>query len=122
MLLLAATLAASSLALALQHEAHHPQPPTPAKEVKGVQTITVTVADGKYAPSTIAVKKGKPVAITFKGGKHMGCGSTVQFKSLKMKQTLKEGQTVVFKFKPDKAGDVAFACPMGMYKGKVVVK
>ncbi len=112
----------STTALAFQHEGHHQDSPVPAKTVKGVQTMTVTVAQGKYSPAAIAVKKGVPVAITFKGGAKMGCGSTIEFKSLKQKQSVKEGQTVTFKFTPDKAGDIAFACPMGMYQGKVVVK
>jgi plastocyanin domain-containing protein len=112
----------STTAFAFQHEAHHQDSPVPAKTVKGVQTITVTVAEGKYTPYAISVKKGVPVAITFKGGAKMGCGSTIEFKILKQKQTVKQGQTVTFKFTPDKAGDVAFACPMGMYTGKVVVK
>ncbi|MFX8758828.1 cupredoxin domain-containing protein, partial [Acinetobacter baumannii] len=68
--------------------------------------MTVTVAEGKYTPSAISVKKGVPVAITFKGGAKMGCGATIEFKSLKQKQTVKQGQTVTFKFTPDKAGEV----------------
>ena len=112
----------STTAFAFQHEGHHQDAPVPAKTVKGVQTLTVTVAEGKYTPSAISVKKRVPVAITFKGGAKMGCGATIEFKSLKQKQTVKQGQTVTFKFTPDKAGEVAFACPMGMYKGKVLVK
>ena len=99
-----------------------PDKPTPAKLVKGVQTITVTVAEGKYTPSLISAVKGKPLAITFKGGKHMGCGSEIEFASLNMKKTVKEGQSVVFKFTPKKAGDIEFACSMHMYVGKIVVK
>ena len=120
-MLLAAALM-STTALAFQHEAHHQDAPVPAKTVKGVQVITVTVAQGKYTPSSISVKKGVPVAITFKGGAKMACGSTIEFNSLKQKQTVKEGKTVTFKFTPDKAGEVSFACPMGMYQGKVIVK
>ncbi len=53
---------------------------------------------------------------------NIGDAHQENFKSLKQKQTVKQGQTVTFKFTPDKAGEVAFACPMGMYKGKVLVK
>lgn len=108
--------------MAVQHDQHHKAEPVPAKEVKGVQKLTVSVADGKYSPSVISVKKGKPVELTFKGGKNMGCGSTIEFKSLKQKQTVKEGKTVVFKFTPKQAGDIKFACSMDMIQGKVVVK
>jgi len=99
-----------------------PEKPAPAKLVKGVQTITVTVAEGRYTPSLISAVKGKPLAITFKGGKSIGCGAGIEFPSLKKKLTVKEGQSVVFKFTPQKEGEVEFACSMHMYVGKVVVK
>lgn len=108
--------------MSAQHGQTKNDKPVPAKEVKGVQTLTVTIADGKYSPALISVKKGKPVALTFKGGKDMGCGSTVEFKSLKQKQSVKEGKTVVFKFTPKEAGEIKFACSMDMIQGKVVVK
>jgi plastocyanin domain-containing protein len=93
-----------------------------AQESKGVQKATVLVQDGKYTPSTIEVKKGTPVQITFKGGKKMGCGATIEFKSLKQTKTVKEGKTVAFSFTPSSAGEVKFACSMDMIRGKVVVK
>lgn len=115
-------LAATSV-LALQHDNHgaKPEAPVDAKLVKGIQVATVTVSGGKYSPAVIKVKKGTPVEITFVGGKNIGCGSTIEIKSLKQKLTVKEGGKAVLKFTPSKAGDVAFACPMNMYKGKVVV-
>lgn len=96
--------------------------PHVAQESKGAQKATVLVQDGKYTPSTIEVKKGKPVQITFKGGKKMGCGATIEFKSLKQTKTVKEGKTVAFSFTPSSAGEVKFACSMDMIRGKVVVK
>lgn len=114
-------LAATSV-MAFQHSQQaKPEAPVDAKLVKGVQVATVTVANGKYSPSIIKVKKGTPVEITFVGGSHLGCGSTIEAKSLKQKLTVKEGGKAVLKFKPEKAGDIPFACPMNMYKGKIVV-
>lgn len=96
--------------------------PVPAKEKGGVQKATVVIDNGKYTPSAISVKKDKPVEITFKGGKNMGCGSTVVFKTLKQTKTVETGKTVTFKFTPKKAGDVPFTCSMDMFQGKVIVK
>lgn len=93
-----------------------------AQQTKDVQKATVTVQDGKYSPSTIQVKKGKKVILTFKGGKNMGCGSTIEFKSLNQTKTVKEGGTVTFTFTPNTAGEIKFACSMDMIRGKVVVK
>ncbi len=121
--IIAIALAATSvLAFQQKHNTTKADAPVEAKLVKGVQVATVTVGDGKYTPSVIKVKKGTPVAITFVGGKHIGCGSTIEVKSLKQKLSVKEGGKAVLKFKPDKAGEIAFACPMNMYKGKFIVK
>ncbi|MCC6686075.1 MAG: cupredoxin domain-containing protein [Fimbriimonadaceae bacterium] len=116
------TLVACTLASGFQQSVRKPTPPTPAPIVKGVQTLTILVSAGKYSPSYISVKKGVPVSLIFKGGKNMGCGSVIEFKSLTLKQSVKEGKTVTFKFVPKKAGEIAFACPMNMYRGKVIVK
>ena len=96
--------------------------PVVAQESRGVQKATVTVQDGKYSPSTIEVKKGKPVQITFKGGKNMGCGAIIEFKTLKQTKTVAEGKSVTFSFTPTSVGEIKFACSMDMIRGKVVVK
>ena len=94
--------------------------PAPKAAASTVQKITVKV-DGTYSPSDITVKAGKPVEITFIKGKNVGCGGTVVFSSLGITKELKAEKTVVA-FTPKKAGTIAFACPMGMYKGSVNVK
>ena len=96
--------------------------PVPAIDVKGVQTRQILIHNGKYSPAMISVKKGKPVALTFKLGKNPGCGSTVVFKSLKISRVVPKGKSIVIKFTPKKAGKIAFTCDMGMYNGTVVVK
>lgn len=88
----------------------------------GVQKATITIDGGKYSPSTVSVEKGKPVELTFTGGKELGCGGTIVFKSLNQTKDVKSGESVTFAFTPDKAGDIPFTCGMDMYDGKVVVK
>lgn len=99
-----------------------PAKAVPAKEVKGVQKMTVVIDGGKYTPALILVKKGKPVELTFVAGKSPGCGSTVVFKSLKVSKDVPKDKSVTIKFTPKEAGQIAFTCGMGMYDGKVVVK
>lgn len=97
-----------------------PTPMTTSSE--GVQKATITIDGGKYTPSVVSVEKGKPVELTFAGGKELGCGGTVVFKSLNMSKDVESGKTVTFTFTPQEAGDIPFTCGMGMYDGKVVVK
>ena len=108
--------------MAMQPQATEEDKPVAAKLVKGVQKITVTIDGGKYTPAAISVVKGKPVAITFKAGKEIGCGSTVVFRSLKITKEVPAGKSVVVKFTPTEAGTIDFTCGMGMYDGSVIVK
>lgn len=99
------------------------EPQTPmTTSSEGVQKATITIDGGKYTPSVVSVEKGKPVELTFAGGKELGCGGTVVFKSLNMSKDVESGKTVTFNFTPQEAGDIPFTCGMGMYDGKVVVK
>lgn len=86
---------------------------------KGVQKTTIVV-DGGFSPSTINVKAGHPVQLTF-DTKHKACISSVNFPGMKMKRDLMDGKKTVFTFTP-KEGTYAFACPMNMMKGKVIAK
>lgn len=105
----------------MQHSDQQTDKPVVAKLVKGVQVATVTVDRG-YTPSAIQVKKGTPVELTFKGGKNIGCGGTVVFKSLKISKDVATGKSTAIKFTPKDAGEIPFTCGMGMMKGKVIVK
>ncbi|BBO23169.1 MAG: cupredoxin domain-containing protein [Fimbriimonadaceae bacterium] len=96
--------------------------PVAASTTEGVQRATITIDGGKYTPNLITVQRGKPVALTFKGGQELGCGGTVVFKSLNQSKEVESGKSVTFTFTPDKAGEIPFTCGMDMYDGKVVVK
>ncbi len=117
-----ALLAVGTFAVAAPQASHTTVKPVAAKEVKGIQKLSITVSEGKYSPAVISVKRGKPVELTFIGGKHMGCGGTVVFKSLKQFKDVQTGKSIVFKFTPKSAGTIEFTCGMGMYHGKVIVK
>ncbi|MEQ1933436.1 MAG: cupredoxin domain-containing protein [Fimbriimonadaceae bacterium] len=97
--------------------------PAPAAATSGgLQQAMITIDGGKYTPSVISVEKGKPVELTFTGGKELGCGGTVVFKSLNMSKDVASGKTVTFNFTPKEEGEIPFTCSMGMYDGKVIVK
>ena len=49
------------------------------------------------------------------------CGSEVVFPELGIRQALPLGDTVVVRLPAQQAGDLRFACGMGMYRGMVVV-
>lgn len=90
-----------------------------ATQSQHVQRATVTIKDG-YGPSTINVKAGKPVQLTFIG-QGSSCANTVNFPTLNQTLTVKDGEKTTLTFTPKK-GTTAFSCAMGMYRGQIVAK
>lgn len=91
-----------------------------ATEGKDVQRATVTIKDG-YSPSTIKVKAGKAVEVTFIS-RGESCANTVIIPALGKTLSLKNGEKTTVTFTPKKGQTLAFACPMEMYKGKVTAQ
>lgn len=116
-----ATVQQSGMSCCGEMVAQGPSKPVLAKQLKNKQTSTILI-NGGYSPSTIQVSAGKPVELTFTGGKNIGCGGTVVFKSLKISKDVTTGKSVVIKFTPKSKGVIPFTCGMGMFKGTVIVK
>ncbi len=88
---------------------------------KGVQRVTVTIDGSGYKPATVNVKAGQPVRLTFLS-KGSSCANTVNIPALKKTLVLKTGQKKILTFTPKKGQTLAFACGMGMYKGRIVAR
>lgn len=111
------TIAALSLSAALAA----PQIVSAHGKDKRVQKVTINVTSSGYSPSTVTLKAGRPVHMTFvsKGG---GCANDIVIPALKKKFTLKPGQKKMLDFTPKKGQTIAFACSMKMFKGRVVAR
>ena len=105
------------------HSEHQVVPPTKGYAFindEGMQEATITIKDG-YHPNTIVVKKGIPLRINFELQEE-GCTATVSFKDFDVKKLLKPFDVSTVEFTPDISGSFAFACPMNMIEGTIVVK
>jgi RND family efflux transporter MFP subunit len=87
-----------------------------------IQTANVTVGAAAFEPAMIALRKGVPARLTFTRVSDKTCATEVVFPDYGIKQVLPLNQGVAIEFTPQKAGDVAFACGMGMLKGLLMVK
>lgn len=96
------------------------EPVSSAQPETGVQKATITVDNG-FSPSSLSVKAGQPVELTF-DTKHHGCASSVVFKDLNIEKPLTDGKKTVVTFTPSKPGTIGFACNMNMIKGSVNVQ
>ncbi len=84
--------------------------------------IKITVSGSGYEPSQVSVKKSEPVKLAFYRKDADNCGGEVVFSKLNIRKKLPVGETVLVEFTPEEAGEIAFACGMGMYKGKVLAQ
>jgi len=92
-----------------------------AKTDGEVQVFDIVVK-GVYSPSVIKAKVGQPIKINFKREESTDCSRFVTFSNLKIRKELPEGETVAVEFTPTQVGEIAFACDMGMYQGKLIVE
>lgn len=93
-----------------------------AKNDSAIEAVKVTVSKNGFEPSEIKVEKGKPAKIAFTRIDEQNCASEVVFPKLNVSKKLPVGETVAVEINPADSGEIAFACGMGMMKGKILVQ
>lgn len=92
-----------------------------AQAGSGYQEAMIVVKGG-YTPDTIVVRHGRPVRLTFRREETAGCSDKVIFADFDKSAELPTGQIVSVELMPEKPGEYAFGCPMGMFRGRLVVE
>ena len=77
---------------------------------------------GGYTPDTIIVSRGKPVRLNFRREETASCSDKVIFEHFSKSAELPTGELVAVELMPKEAGEFAFACPMGMFRGRLIVE
>jgi plastocyanin domain-containing protein len=77
---------------------------------------------GGYTPDTIIVRRGRPVRLNFRREETATCSDKVVFVDFQKSAELPTGQTVPIELLPKEAGEFAFSCPMGMFRGRLIVE
>lgn len=93
-----------------------------AGESSGGYQEAMILVKGGYTPDTIVVQHGKPVRLNFRREETASCSDKVIFADFNKSADLPTGQTVPVEFMPDKPGEYGFGCPMGMFKGRLIVE
>jgi plastocyanin domain-containing protein len=75
-----------------------------------------------YTPDTIIVRKGRPVRLNFRREETASCSEKVIFADFQKSAELPTGQTVTVELLPKESGEFGFACPMGMFRGRLIVE
>jgi len=86
------------------------------------QIIEIRVKDGVYEPALIEAVAGKGISLKFIREDEAACAEQVLFPELNIQKELPLGKPVVIRLVPEKAGEYAFQCQMGMYRGVLRAK
>lgn len=87
-----------------------------------VQSVTVSLTQSGYQPTSFRLKKGIPARITFIRRTEDECGKEVVFPAYNIRRTLPLNEYVTIRFTPKKAGTFSFVCGMNMLRGKMIVQ
>jgi plastocyanin domain-containing protein len=93
-----------------------------AAEVSGGYQEAMILVKGGYTPDTIIVRSGKPVRLNFRREETALCSDRVIFPDFQKSAELPTGQTVAVELLPKEPGEFAFACPMGMFRGRLIAE
>jgi plastocyanin domain-containing protein len=87
----------------------------------GYQEAMILVKGG-YTPDTIIVRSGRPVRLNFRREETASCSDKVIFADFQKSADLPTGETVPVELMPKEPGEFAFSCPMGMFRGRLIVE
>jgi plastocyanin domain-containing protein len=93
-----------------------------AAQTSGGYQEAMILVKGGYTPDTIIVRSGRPVRLNFRREEAASCSDKVIFADFQKSAELPTGQTVAVELMPKEPGEFAFACPMGMFRGRLIVE
>lgn len=93
-----------------------------AAEMSGGYQEAMILVKGGYTPDTIIVSRGKPVRLNFRREETASCSDKVVFEHFGKSAELPTGELVAVELMPKEAGEFSFACPMGMFRGRLIVE
>jgi sulfite exporter TauE/SafE len=85
-----------------------------AQHTGAVQVVTMTIDGLAYRPNRFTVKVGQPVEWQIDARHAEGCGRILVARSIGLTKFLSDQRTEVIRFTPQRTGEIAFNCSMGM--------
>jgi plastocyanin len=94
-----------------------PATPQDAATTAKAKEITVSGSEFAFQPSTLTLKKGEPVKITFKNTGKFPHNLTLSGFGVASK-TINPGEQDTFQFTPDQSGTSSYSCTVGTHADK----
>lgn len=93
-----------------------------AAETSGGYQEAMILVKGGYTPDTVIVRSGRPLRLNFRREETASCSDKVIFADFNKSAELPAGETVPVELMPKEPGEFVFACPMGMFRGRLIVE
>lgn len=93
-----------------------------AAETSGGYQEAMILVKGGYTPDTIIVRSGRPVRLNFRREETASCSDKVVFADFQKSADLPTGAVVPVELMPKEPGGFGFGCPMGMFRGRLIVE
>ena len=95
--------------------------PTAAAVTAAPATFTMSVTEKGFEPNRLSVQKGKPVRLIITRKTDKTCATSIVIKDAGIRADLPLDQPVTVTFTPKAAGELRYACGMGMISGVLAV-
>lgn len=93
-----------------------------ATDTSGGYQEAMILVKGGYTPDTIIVRSGRPVRLNFRREETASCSDKVVFADFQKSVDLPTGAIVPVELMPKEPGEFGFGCPMGMFRGRLIVE
>ena len=87
-----------------------------------VQSATITLTDKGYQPTSLKLRRGVLVRVTFIRKIEETCGKAIALPEYDIRRDLPLNESVVVAFTPNKTGEFNFTCGMGMLRRTLIVQ
>ena len=95
---------------------------SPAIMAFPAEAIRIRVTPRGFDPPRIQIPAGKPVTLAFTRDAGPNCGAQVVFPALDIRRDLPLGGAILVQLPAQSAGEISFACGMGMFRGMIVAR
>jgi sulfite exporter TauE/SafE len=95
--------------------------PVAAQMQDNIQVVTIAARGNGYAPRYVRVQSGLPIRLRLVTNQNYSCSNSFVIPSLGVRRMLPNSGETLIDLPPQKAGNIAFSCGMGMYTGMIVV-
>jgi plastocyanin domain-containing protein len=86
------------------------------------RTVDLAVTEKGFEPDKVEVKRGEPVHLVVTRKTDATCAKELVIRDQGIRKELPLNQPVSIEFTPQRAGEIKYACGMGMLAGVLVVQ